>query len=130
MKLVICAPSGPISDATQKLAKQIGLPIKSDDSISSARVVAVPENKYINCDSSVVVGHLHATKVVNEFEIMRGNTSMKIRGAEEKTVSPVISERHMAIFHNRFYIPGMYVFDIVLNEKEILFSGEIDVVNG
>lgn len=130
MKLVICAPSGPISDATKKLAQKLGLPIKTDDSVLSTQVHAVPEKKYVSYDDSVIAGHIHATKAINEFSIMRGNASMKINGPEDKTVAPIVSERHMAIFHNRFYIPGMYVFDIVLNDKEILFSGEINVVDG
>lgn len=130
MKLVICAPPGAISDATQKLARKLGLPIKTDDSVLSAQVSAFPEKKYISYDDSVTIGHIHAIKAVNEFLIMRGNASMRIKSPENKIVTPVVSERHMAIFHNRFYIPGVHVFDIVLNEKEILFSGEIDVVDG
>lgn len=130
MKLVVCAPPGEIPDEAQKLSKQLGLPIKTDASYSFVDVIALPEEKKISYKEISIVGHLHSVKVVDEFQVVRNSIIMAISGPTQNMVKPVLSERHMSIFHNRFYAPGFYKFDIVMNGRDILFSGEINVIDG
>ena len=130
MKLVVCAPSGEIPDEAQKLSKQLGLPIKTDSSYLFVDVIALPEEKKIIYEETSTMGHLHCVKAIDEFQVLRNNITMAINGPTEAIVKPVLSERHMSIFHNRFYKLGFYKFDIVTNRREILFSGEINVVDG
>ena len=129
MKLVVCAPPGEIPDEAQKLSKQLGLPIKTDASYLFVDVISLPEEKKIIYTETSTVGHLHSVKVIDEFRVLRNSIIMAISGPAETIVKPVLSERHMSIFHNRFYAPGLYKFDIVANGKDVLFSGEINVID-
>lgn len=129
MKLVVCAPSGEITEEAQKLAEQFGLPIKTDSSYTSVDVCALPETKSISYKNTISTGHIYSIKVIDEFNVLLKNTLLRYSGPESGSILPLVSERHMSIFHNRFSIPGHYLFDIVLGEDEILFSGEVHVTD-
>ena len=131
MKLFIGVPLGEIPEEAYRLAKQIQLSIKSDESYSSVGVYSQPEVSDIYYSDSVVESHLHSVRVVHEFSVIKNQIVMSLidTNGKKSLVCPVMQERHMAIFHNRFESSGTYAFDIVLHES-VLFSGEINVIKG
>lgn len=130
MKLYIGAPLGEIPESAHKLAKQIMLPIKQSEKYSSVTPVFEPEERRIDYSRESCCGFIHIVHVVDEFLVLRNCTQMVVYFENNVfSFKPAVEERHIVIFKNRFMFPGIYRFDIVHEENEIIFSGEINVNN-
>lgn len=129
MKLYIGAPMGEIPDSANKLAQKIMLPIKQDEKYKIVAPVFEPNEKFIDYSQNSCCGFIHVVKVVDEFDVLRHKTKMHVSGVNAVfSIIPHVEERHIVTFKNRFVLPGSYKFDIVHEEKEIIFSGEINVI--
>lgn len=104
----------------QKLSEEAQLPIRISADCSSICIVSIPEVFELESAKEVKTGHIYWLDVTDEYHCFDKNPHIiYYNGNIEIKSFPVVKEKHVLRFRNRFYNKGNYKYSITNNDKVI-----------